>query len=472
MAKYGTSKYGIGDYGAGADVPVRSDQRIPAVYSQEGAGEEWSNPAGLATGISTASCTLEEAATSKSLIGLMNYQRFICTDAAAILGIKVDITLTCDKPNLMPIVSASFDETTTPPPLVEGRQVLSLGGPFTNPFGGTPTAADYNSPDFGITLQVFNPGLTTAVIIVERIAITLWYQEDNMTFVHEPEVAFGKMQIGSESTWGTIAAVDTALGSVIGRITPKMQEVLFTPQGVVVPTVQAVVRQWCEIALEGKVCFEEIGYFLTSLVSNEQSDPASKTVEIAGLKCAGAVMSGIGISVAKEGDWSLKGSMKAKRHECEESGVPLVAAVTADLVIPTLTPVIGTGTTLKFGTSTPSTTVSKWWEFNLNIPSLWDLVFYQGDVTARTVKQLQAVPTFDFSVEADAVGLAMILPNTTYVWELKQTTGDKSITLTWQGRLSEPSELSNMDGLYGYSWKGTVTHQATAIGVAVDLGGS
>jgi hypothetical protein len=472
MAHFGIDKFGEGHFGDNdneSTVLVRTDQRIPAIYSVTGSGATWSDPAGLATGIDVSSVTIPSGGgASKNIVARMDYQRFINTDSATIKGVLVEITLTSNQTGLIPTITAPFGTPQTLSALsATGQQVITLGSLTTNPFGGSPTAADYNSPDFGITFALTNPGGSNASVSVEHIAIWLAYEEADMSFVHEPEVAFGKMQIGAETTWGTVATVDTALGSVNGKATPKMQEVVFTPQGVVAPTVQAIVRQWTELAFDGKVTFEEIGEFLRPLVSGGQSDPYSNTVECGGLKFAGAVITSVGISVAKEGDWTVKGSMKGKKHECETAGTPLIAAVTAGLTIPDLTPVLGPGTTLKYGASTASTQVSKWWECNINIPALWDLVFYQGDVTARTVKQLQAVPTFDFSIEADATGLAMILPNTTYVWELKQVTGAKSITITWQGRLSEPGELSNMDGLYGYSYKGTIMHQATAIGVTI-----
>lgn len=260
-----------------------------------------------------------------------------------------------------------------------------------------------------------------------------------MTFVHEVETAFQKGQLGIETDYGIAVPATIALGSV--TLTPAMKRTVnkFTPRGRLLPTVQTTGREYTEIGFEGQATYEELGYFVKSVVSDDQIDPLTHemvyTVEAGGLKIPGSIVSA----------WTLKGT----RDEVTISGSMLgkkwtVAEPTVDIAIPDQTPVTAASAVITID----GTRLDKVFDWEIALSDIWGGATFIGSSTFANILQKAITATMKVKVESDAAGLALLEVGDQVPVSIGCSDGARSVAISAVAKVGEPGTFSDEEGVY------------------------
>lgn len=281
-----------------------------------------------------------------------------------------------------------------------------------------------------------------------------------MPFTHEPESAFRKGQIGIESIYGTGVDASVALGSVTLTPSPMKTTNLFTPRGVLLPTVQTTGEESTEVSFDGIATFSDIGYFIKDIVSDAQVDPITAsmvyTVEAGGLKIPGCVVT----------DWTLKGN----KNEVTLSGKMIgkkgeVAAPTAALTPAAQVPLLAAGAVITIN----SVVQAKVFEWELAVSGMWGGATYVGSAEFVNILQKAFQGTFKIKQAFDSQSQAVMAIGSEVACSVVVTAGGRSVTIAFQACVGQPDTLSDEDGIYAITNNlNIMSKSTTAIDVTID----
>lgn len=278
-----------------------------------------------------------------------------------------------------------------------------------------------------------------------------------MAFTHENESQFVGSQLGIETAWGTEVPATVRLGSVDINPALKRTFVKHKVRGQLFNQFGAEATKWGEHSFEGYPTFEELEYFVKDVVTHQQSDPVSYTLEAGGEKFVGAVIDSWQLEGTQE-DIRLSGTMISKNK--------VATALTSGLSVPTLTPVPAIGTAITIG----GITYTKWIKWSLGVSGLWELAWLGGSETpANVIQGTDANGSFSLMLEKDATSAGLIDLSGRQAVTITMTLGAMSVTLGATVILEEPDAFEDSDGIYAFTAKGDVYNVSPkSISVVID----
>lgn len=278
-----------------------------------------------------------------------------------------------------------------------------------------------------------------------------------MAYTHEKESQFMDSQIGVEATYGTAVAATIKLQSVSIVPSLKRQFSKFKAKGQLLPSVGLPGTKHAEHSFDGMATFEEVGYFVSDVVSDAQTTPTTYTIEHGGMVFPGAIVSA----------WKLDGTQDA----INLSGTILSKDKNGTSTHTTLSgvdqsPIPGIGTVITIG----GTTMTRWFDWSVDVSDIWKLVFaggLEGPVNICQGDNMTA--NFSCTLEADTAGMAVLDLTGRQAVTIVATSGTKSLTLAFDVIFEEPESFKDNDGVYAIGVKGEIYNDTTtAINVTVD----
>lgn len=323
------------------------------------------------------------------------------------------------------------------------------------------------------------------------------------------------VQVGLETTPGTLVAANKRLTATSIRLVPKAETDEFRPEGQKDFTIVTEVAEWSEAAVEGRLTYEEFGYLLSahfgvptaraitdaSLVAaagaygyewtasqTALDTPKTLTVERGSSyrahRAGYGVMKDLGYSLQRRGGGpSISGALMAQRIE---DGVTLTAAPTAIAATPVQAPQVdvyldatagGIGTTkLGRGSKAEWKRTGKWKDY-------WVLDSSRSSYVAAVELAAEAMMTLTEQADASGMGLLTTLRAGSTVFvrveakgaQIAATTGGWKIgggaTITGNAgylfrhdmalKVKDVAPIEDQDGVMGGAWPLRLVYDAT-----------
>lgn len=301
------------------------------------------------------------------------------------------------------------------------------------------------------------------------------------------------VQLGVESVEGTAVAADKLLGAI--SISPSLQAETsdFRPQGYKYRTLVVPGKEWVEASLEGIGNFDELVYFLASLVGTPTittvnttgkqhvftpSSTAADTIKtftieqgssVRAHSFSGAVVSALGMEFTRD-SIEVSGQMIGKAFL---DGVTLTATPTAIAMQPMLPATVNVfvdTTAAGLGTTKLTRALQVGWNLSDRYGPLWTLNSAVSGYAAR----IETEPTAEghLMVEADSTGMGFLTQlragSTRFLRiEVVDTALIGAGPATYKAwfdfaiKFNAANEFSDEDGCYAMDWPFTIVHDPT-----------
>ena len=279
-----------------------------------------------------------------------------------------------------------------------------------------------------------------------------------MAFAHEIETVFVNSQYSKEDNWG-VSKAGNFTKFVTSKITPSIKSERKTElfNNTLLPSVMKNGKEYTEISLEGIASCEELPIILGDFKSDAPSAPISYTIEHAGIKIPGCVVSG----------WEISGDTSEIRVNANLIGKKAVKSAPSTGTTPAKISVFdGINTTIKIGGSL----VNKVFNWSVSMDDIWSPVYFIGSVEPANVAHVPSSGNFTINVPADDYALGMLGSLDTVPVEITNTQTVNGTTfgfkITFDVRLDEPDTFSDEEGVYAIGLKGKIMNKT---GKAVEV---
>jgi hypothetical protein len=300
-----------------------------------------------------------------------------------------------------------------------------------------------------------------------------------------------RLQLGQEVTWGTAVAATSILNGLdkLPTITPQVKDTIFDEQrGSLAPSYSsAQVMTGAQFDLSGYVTFEDILYILngvygkitptgtgpyvwTALIpSTATFTPVAYTMELGDL----GVATGVKLTGGLIQQWTIAGTQqKEMTFTAKGFGQAAVFGITPTAALAYRTTEIAltpeTAMYMDPAGTAPGTTIYSGQLIDFTLTGDSGLVpFYaggsKGPVTFTYAKQQTSLKvSLAYSAALDAALQANLLAGKTAIFQLKTTSGAKSIVINFSGALkSDPQYFGDSQGAQMVSLEMDAVYDAT-----------
>lgn len=281
-----------------------------------------------------------------------------------------------------------------------------------------------------------------------------------MAFTHEIETAFVNSQYAKEDSWG-VAKIGGYTKFVTSKITPGVKAERKTEifNNTLLPSIMKNGKEYTEISIEGIGSYEELPLMLGDFKSDSPYEPASYTIEHAGIRIPGCVIS----------SWEITGDTSEIKVNAHMIGKKAVKAGPSTGSAPSKIHVFdGINTIVKIGDAA----VKKVFSWSVSMDNIWTPVYFIGSSEPSNIAQVPCNGDFTINVPADDYALGMLTSLDTIPVEISNTETLNGTTygfkISFDVRFDEPDTFSDEDGVYAVGLKGKImAKQGKAVTVVV-----
>lgn len=309
----------------------------------------------------------------------------------------------------------------------------------------------------------------------------------------ERATVFQTVQIGVEATAGTGVAANKKLTATSISPAIKLEANKFRALGNKFATIMAPGKEWVSAKIEGAPSYNELAYLLSSLVSYAAPvqqggsiaylwtfNPATAALDVVKTltveqgssvrahKFAYGQINGLEINFSRAGI-ELSGEMlgNALQDGITMTGTPTEIALKP--ILPTQVNVYLADTYVGLPGTALTRVISAGWSFKDKYGPLFALASAGGTGFSAVVEK-EPTLTGKLKVQADAAGMGLVTQmragSTKFmrieaVGELIASTYYYTLRIDLAGKVSEPSEFSDEDGVYAIEWNLEGVHDAT-----------
>jgi hypothetical protein len=300
------------------------------------------------------------------------------------------------------------------------------------------------------------------------------------------------VQIGRETTAGTVIAANRLLRSMSIEPEEKAKLEVFRPYGMKYPALTAMGKEWTEASIKGIPCYTEIIYPLSSILCHPTPAQIAATAAYTWLYQPSTTAEDTIDSFTVEQGSSVRAhrfafgvvdefALKVTREKVEVDG-HMIGTILTDAITMTATPtalalvpmlpsqfdVFVDPTAAGLGTTRMTRVLS----CELSIKNRFAPMWVINSQNPSWVLPVELAPEaqIKLKLEADATGMAFLTSmraGTTHFVRLQSTgaviEGANSYRFRWDcaGQVSEPSKWEDEDGVYAIEWTFNVVHDAT-----------